>query len=79
MIDVPTVPSPRIRPAMFRCFSLGLLLSFAIAARAAEDPPGYRPLFDGQSLNGDKKSPEDYDFKYWILLMKSLGHFASGA
>src|SRR5436190_20414199 len=34
------------------CFALALLLARATPTLAADDPPGYRPLFDGQSLAG---------------------------
>ena len=34
------------------CFALALLLAMATPTLAAADPPGYRPLFDGQSLAG---------------------------
>src|SRR5436189_1799398 len=37
---------------MTRCYVLFLLLLCATLAIAADDPPGYRPLFDGQSLAG---------------------------
>jgi hypothetical protein len=33
----------------------------------------------GQSLSGDKKSREGYDFRDFCLLMRRLGHFAPGA
>src|SRR3954465_6442898 len=37
---------------MFRHLFLALLVGIAACAYAADDPPGYRPLFDGQSLAG---------------------------
>jgi RHS repeat-associated protein len=33
----------------------------------------------GQDKNGDKKSPEGYDFLHFCHLMRRLGHFAPGA
>lgn len=37
---------------MFRYFFVVALVAIAAGASAAADPPGYRPLFDGQSLAG---------------------------
>src|SRR5438034_431037 len=37
---------------MNRCYALPLLLLCVTLAIAADDPPGYRPLFDGDSLAG---------------------------
>src|SRR5204863_1427947 len=58
-LSVVTSPARRLPPtnsqgpAMIRfCFALALLLAMATPTLAAADPPGYRPLFDGQSRAG---------------------------
>src|SRR5262245_23821918 len=52
MIDQARLPSFRsARPTMTRsCCLVVLFLAIAALGSAADDPPGYRPLFDGQSL-----------------------------
>jgi hypothetical protein len=38
--------------AMTRCYTAFFSLMLIVPLCAADDPPGYRPLFDGQSLTG---------------------------
>src|SRR4051812_13650124 len=41
-----------VSDVMFRCIWLVLLSTLTTLSFAADDPPGYRPLFDGQTLAG---------------------------
>jgi len=52
MIERARPITPPVRHIMPRTLSLALLSIFTTCLLAADDPPGYRPLFDGRSLAG---------------------------